>query len=69
MARKIKIIAKFYDDCAVIKDGKIITDGVDYDCAKKKAEKIGGEVWQNFIDEDGYLGKVYRPYDCSYECD
>lgn len=70
MANTIKIKATFHEDCVVIDaSGKIRTSGIDYEYAKKHTETEGGTIWQVFIDEDGYVGMVRRPYDCSRKDD
>ena len=65
MANTIKIKANFYGSCSVVKNGKIEYSGVDYEFSRRKCEETGGEIWQEFMDDDGYIGFVRRPYDCS----
>ena len=65
---KRTIKAKFFDSCMLIVEGnRIFAKNVSYEYAKDMQKSYGGEVWQEFIDEDGYMGFVIRPYNCSDE--
>jgi len=65
MANTIKIKATFHDSCGILKKGEITHNHLDYDYCREQVKAHGGEIFQWFIDEDGYKGMVFRPYDCS----
>jgi len=66
MEKKIK--ATFPNDCMVLADGRVIAEGIEYDYAVRIVTENGGVIFQKFMDEDGDIGMIRKPYNCSRVC-